>query len=104
MTFQYEETPKYRKKKKSSISKSKKKSNHKHKYKEYLLVTKKNNRPYRANCCEICGKIGELHFFDTERIPGGIFRQLDDDEVFIKYAHLEQIKIESIWDKYISKE
>ena len=59
------EIPKYRKKKQSSTSKSNTKSKHKHEYKEVLLIH--NGRPHWATERKICGKIGELHFFETEK-------------------------------------
>ena len=80
-----DEIPKHRKKKKSSTSKSSIKSKHKHEYKEVLLIH--NNRPHWATVCKICGKIGDLHFFE--------------DEVFEKYKDLENIVIEDIWQKYV---
>ena len=79
------EIPKHRKKKQSSTSKSSTKSKHKHEYKEVLLIH--NARPHLATVCKICGKIGDLHFFE--------------DEVFEKYKDLENIVIEDIWQKYV---
>ena len=79
------EIPKHRKKKQSSTSKSSTKSKHKHEYKEVLLIH--NDRPHWATVCKICGKIGDLHFFETE--------------VFEKYKHLENIVIDDIWQKYV---
>ena len=92
------EIPKYRKKKQSSTSKSGTKSKHKHEYKEVLLIH--NDRPHRATVCKICGKIGNLHFFETEKCEFG-YRSLDSDEVFEKYKHLENIVIDDIWQKYV---
>ena len=80
------EIPKHRKKKQSSTSKSGKKSKHKHEYKEVLLIH--NDRPHWATVCKICGKIGDLHFFNSY-------------EVFEKYKDLENIVIEDIWQKYV---
>lgn len=93
------EIPKHRKKKKSSTSKSSTKSKHKHEYKEVLLIH--NNRPHWTTVCKICGKIGNLHFFETEPYRYGMWRQLDADEVFEKYKDLENIVIEDIWQKYV---
>ena len=90
--------PKHRKKKQSSTSKSSTKSKHKHEYKEVLLIH--NDRPYWATVCKICGKIGDLHFFEAEKCEFG-FRSLDSDEVFEKYRNLENIVIEDIWQKYV---
>lgn len=93
------EIPKHRKKKQSSTSKSSTKSKHKHEYKEVLLIH--NDRPHWATVCKICGKIGDLHFFETERTEQGYYRSLDADEVFDKYKDLENIIIEDIWQKYV---
>ena len=93
------EIPKHRKKKQSSTSKSSEKSKHKHEYKEVLLIH--NSRPHWATVCKICGKIGNLHFFEAEKREDGLYRQLDSDEVYDKYKHLEKIVIEDIWQKYV---
>ena len=93
------EIPKHRKKKPSSASKSKEKSKHKHEYTECLLIH--NNHPHRATYCKICGKIGDLHFFETERTEQGYYRSLDSDEVYEKYKDLEKIVIDDIWQKYV---
>ena len=87
------EIPKHRKKKQSSTSKSSTKSKHKHEYKEVLLIH--NDRPHWATVCKICGKIDDLHFFESERTEEGA------DEVFEKYNDLEKIVIDDIWQKYV---
>ena len=92
------EIPKHRKKKPSSTSKSSTKSKHKHEYEEVLLIH--NDRPHWATICKICGKIGDLRFYETEKCEFG-FRGLDDDEVFEKYKDLENIIIDDIWQKYV---
>ena len=92
------EIPKHRKKKQSSTSKSSTKSKHKHEYKEVLLIH--NDRPHWATACKICGKIGDLHFYEAEKCEFG-YRGLDVDEVFEKYKDLEKIVIEDIWQKYV---
>ena len=79
------EIPKHRKKKQSSTSKSGKKSKHKHEYKEVVLIH--NDKPHWATVCKICGKIGDLHFFETE--------------VLEKYKDLEKYYIDDIWQKYV---
>ena len=94
------EIPKHRKKKQSSTSKSNSKSKHKHEYKEVLLIN--NGHPHWSTVCKICGKIDNLHFFETERIDKRYHRSLDDDEVYEKYKDLEKIEIEDIWQKYVS--
>ena len=93
------EVPKYHKKKQSSTSKSSTKSNHKHEYEPCLLIH--NGHPHWATVCKICGKIGDLHFFETERTEQGYYRSLDSDEVFKKYKDLDKIVIEDIWQKYV---
>ena len=92
--------PKYIKKKESSVSKSKVKSKHKHEYVDCLLITG-NNRPYKGTYCKICGKIGKIRFFESERNEDGYLRLLDHDEIFEKYKDLEKIYIEDIWQKYV---
>ena len=92
------EIPKHRKKKQSSTSKSSTKSKHKHEYKEVLLIH--NDRPHWATVCNICGKINDLHFYETEKCEFG-YRSLDSDEVFEKYKDLEKIVIDDIWQKYV---
>ena len=96
------EIPKYRKKKQSSKSKSFEKSKHKHEYVDCLLVYKV--KPYKANYCKICGKIGDLRFAETEKVErnGELYhRVLGKEEVFSKYKDLECIEVDDIWDKYI---
>lgn len=93
------EIPKHKKKKLSSTSKSSTKSKHKHEYKEVLLIH--NNKPHWATICKICGKINDLHFFESERIEEGYYRSLDADEVLEKYKDLEKIEIEDIFQRYI---
>lgn len=93
------ETPKYRKKKPSSTSKSSTKSKHKHEYKECLLIEKEY--PHRATYCKICGKIGDIHLFETEPYRDGMWKMLDYDEVYEKYKDLEKIEIEDIFQRYI---
>lgn len=93
------EVPKYHKKKQSSISKSSTKSKHKHEYKPCLLIH--NGHPHWATTCKICGKIDDLHFFETEKREDGLYKQLDYDEVIEKYKDLEKIEIYDIWQKYV---
>lgn len=92
--------PKYKKKKESSVSKSGSKSKHKHEYVECLFINHEKAKPYpnRGSYCKICGKIGDI-FFDT--IVDNIGRRMmTDDEVWEKYKDLEQIHIDSFWQKY----
>lgn len=94
------EVPKHIKKKESSVSKSEKKSKHKHEYVDCLLI-EKDNSPHKATYCKICGKIGDLNFFESEKCEDGLYRMLHDDEVFEKYKDLEKIYVEDIWQKYV---
>ena len=93
------EIPKYRKKKQSSTSKSDTKSKHKHEYKEALLVY--NDYPHFGTVCKICGKITDLHFFETVKTEEGYCIVLETDEVFEKYKHLEKYYIDDIFQKYV---
>ena len=93
------EIPKHRKKTKSSTSKSRNKTDHKHEYKECLFI--KNERPHKGSYCTICGKIGDMGFFETVRTDIGTYRVMDSDEVFEKYKHLEQVEIEDVFQKYV---
>lgn len=95
------DTPKYRKKKDSSTSKSKVKSKHKHEYVDCLIITKERKCPHKSTYCKICGKIGDIHFFETEPIGNGLYRQLDVDEVYEKYNDLENIFVDDILQKYV---
>lgn len=94
------EIPKYMKKGKSSTSKSKMKSKHRHIYENCLLL-ENNRRPHKATYCKICGKLGEVKFFETEKTDYGEFRMLNSEEVFEKYSNLPQIHVEDIFQKYI---
>lgn len=94
----FDEEPKYRKKTKSSTSKSRTKSDHKHEYVDCLLIH--NEHPHVGNYCKHCGKIGDIRFFEVELVDG-LYRQLDYDEVFELYKHLEQIKIDDMFQKYV---
>lgn len=90
--------PKYKKRKHSSTSKAKDKSNHKHEYIECLFI--ENNKPYRGVYCSVCGKIGDIWFAETEPDDIG-HRLLTNEEVLEKYNHLQQIPVDTIWQKYV---
>ncbi len=92
-----DEIPKYRKKR-PSVSSAGKKSKHKHIYKECLLIAE--NNPHKAKYCTICGKIGDMEFFESEKVNGG-YRMLTDVEVYDKYKNMERFEIESIFQKYV---
>lgn len=101
MDYEGYEIPKYIKKKESSLSKSKNKSKHKHKYVECLLING-DRKPYKAAYCEICGKVGDVKFCETEKTDYGTYRKLSDGEVFEKYKDFPQIHINDIYQKYIT--
>ena len=92
-----DDIPKYRKKRGSNVSKSREKSKHKHEYKECLLI--ENNHPHRATYCTICGKIGNVYFFESEGLT-----VMSDKEIYSKYHNLEQFKINKLWQKYVQIE
>ena len=92
-----DEIPKYRKKK-SSVSSASKKSKHKHIYKDCLLIME--NGPHKAQYCTIWGKIGNIEFFETEKVNGG-YRMLTDTEIYNKYKDIIRFEIESIFQKYV---
>lgn len=96
-----DETPKHRKKKESSVSKSKEKSKHKHEFKEYLLITMDDDKPHKASCCKICGKISGVKFCEGEKTEHGTYRMLHSEEIYEKYKNLEKVYILYIFQKYI---
>lgn len=91
------EIPKYKKRTQSNNSKAKSKSNHKHQNKECLLI--KDELPYFANYCVICGKIINWNCC-LEKCEGG-YRELNKEEVFKKYNDLEQYTVEDLFTKYL---
>ena len=93
------EVHKHIKKKESSVSKSKEKSDHKHEYVDCLFI--KDDYPQKGTYCKICGKIGDISFFELEEFESGFFRILDAGEVFKKYKDLEKIYIEGVFQKYV---
>ena len=92
-----DEIPKYRKKK-SSVSSASKKSKHKHINKDCLLIME--NGPHKAQYCTICCKIGNIEFFETEKVNGG-YRMLTDTEIYNKYKNIIKFEIESVFQKYV---
>ena len=85
-------------KNKTSVSRTFFKSKHKHQYIDCLLILK--NKPYKAQCCTICGKIGNLNVCETERVPGG-YRLLTNNEFYEKYNGIIKFEINSISQKYV---
>lgn len=94
------EIPKHIKKKKSSVSKSKEKSKHRHEYIDCLLI-EDDSKPHKATCCKICGKVGNIKFFETEKTVHGTYRMLNAEEVFEKYKDIPQISVKDIFQKYV---
>lgn len=93
--------PKHIKKKESSVSKSKAKSKHKHEYVDCLLV-EENGYPRKGTYCKICGKINKVKFLEADRCDDGLYRVLNDDEIFEKYKDLEKVYVNDIWQKYVA--
>lgn len=93
------EVPKHKKKAKSSTSKSNNKSKHKHLYEECLFI--EDGHPHWGTYCSVCGKIGNVHFLESEKMDNGMWRALDYDEVYEKYKPLEQIQVDSIFQKFV---
>lgn len=94
------EIPKYIKKKKSSVSKSKEKSKHKHEYVDCLLI-EDDRKPYKATYCKVCGKVGDVKFFESGKTDHGTYRMLNEEEVFERYKNLPVIQVKDIFQKYI---
>lgn len=90
----------YRKKPYSHRSKASAKSKHKHIYEECLLETSEKEY-YRATRCKVCGKIGEVHFFEAERDEKlNAARLIPRSEVKGMYLDLPVYYVDSIWDKF----
>lgn len=82
------------------------KSKHKHIYESCLLYDIDINHYFRAEYCTICGKIGDINFFET--VPSETSRHsriLRSEEVKEKYKHLKAFTIESLTkQKYVKLE
>lgn len=78
------------------------KSNHKHKYQECILVSN-NNYWNRAVYCTICGKIKNVIMFETRKMEDGRYYNIEQSEVKDMYYYLPRFNVESIFQKYISK-
>ena len=95
-----EKVPKHIKKQ-SSVSNSKKKSKHRHEYIDCLLIID-DRKPHKATYCKICGKVGDIKFFEVEKTNHGTFRMLNTEEVYEKYKNLPQIHVKDVFKKYVS--
>ena len=60
-----------------------------------------NKIPHHGTYCSICGKIGNVHLIETEKLNNGMWRELDYDEVYQMYKYLDQIHIDDIFQKFI---
>lgn len=94
-----DEAPKYHKKKGSSKSKSYNKSDHKHNYTDVLFI--ESGKPHKGSYCKECGKIWTINTFEVDKKDDDLNHALTSAEIFEKYKHLEQIKIDSLWQKYV---
>ena len=107
------EIPKHKKKKKSSTSKAKSKADHKHEYEDVLFIAPKffgeGVSPHVGSRCKICGKIGSTELCNCIEIdnPNSLetrfhvrYRAMTDEEIYEKYGHLEQVPLESYWQKF----
>lgn len=100
------EIPKYQKK---STRQPPKKFKHKHKYKQCLIMQKDKQvydklitRYHLAEYCIICGKIGDIKFFESEPYGEGYARILTNEEVLEKHKDLEVFEVSDIWSKYVT--
>lgn len=90
------EIPKHKKKKIKTVTKS----NHKHVYEDCLVLTtllKTRHFYVKGQRCDVCGKIGELNFIETERTRKHSGRMLSQEEVLEKYKHLKKYNESGIW-------
>lgn len=101
ISYVEQEAAKYLKRKKSSVSKSSVKSKHKHIYKDVLFVCE--NKPHKGKYCTLCGKIGDLQFFLSEK-RNGYYHVLTTEELYAKFGNLDVIEIENTFQKYIVME
>lgn len=94
------EIPKHMKKKKSSVSKSREKSKHKHEYIDCILIDD-DSLPHKAAYCKICGKVGDVKFFESEKTDYETYRMLNAEEILEKYKNLPLIHVSDIFQRYI---
>lgn len=83
--FEEELVPRHRKKSNKKV----KKSNHKHVYEPCLIMW--DGHLSSGTHCSICGKIGDMKFFETERCEDRphVHRMLSQKEILEKYKDLE---------------
>ena len=92
--------PKYLKKKESAVSKSKMKSKHKHQYKDCLFNS--GNSFCKGQYCVICGRIGKINYFETEKTEDNRRILLISDKILEKYKGLPIFEVDTNLKKYIS--
>lgn len=88
----YEVPPKHKKRKGKKTSR---KSNHKHNYKGVLIKSNTDFGPrfYYGEECNICGKINNERYFETEKDDKtGHYIALTQDEILEKYKHLKVVE------------
>ena len=56
-------------------------------------------KPCPGTYCKLCGKIGHVNAFCTEKV-GNVYCSLSDEEVYEKYKHLNNVYIDDIFQKY----
>lgn len=56
-------------------------------------------KPCPGTYCKLCGKIGHVNAFCTEKIEG-VYHSLSDEEIYKKYKHLNKVYIDDIFQKY----
>lgn len=57
-------------------------------------------KPYPGTYCKLCGKIGHVNAFCTEKV-GDVYCSLSDEEIYEKYKHLNKVYIDDIFQKYV---
>lgn len=56
-------------------------------------------KPCPGTYCKLCGKIGHVNAFCTEKV-GDVYCSLSDEEIYEKYKHLNKVYIDDIFQKY----
>ena len=92
------EIPKYRKRK-SSASKAECRADHKHNYETCLLI--RENNPYPAKYCTICGNLYDEDYLPSEK-SNGYYRMLTDGEIYEKYKGVRQFIVKDFKTKFVN--
>lgn len=103
------EIGKHKKKKASTISKSKNKSTHKHQYADCLLNDRntyngeEHSHICKAKYCVICGKINDIHYFQTTPHPTKPCCRimLTNEELLELYPNVPIYDIDPLQSKYV---